>query len=74
MSGTEELPQSTPVPPARTGEKKAKPGAAWKDDETHVLPQNNLPIVFSAFMFCTFLAALDQVSLSRARQNFPDLY
>jgi len=44
-------------------EKKAKHGAAWKAGETHVLPNNNLPVVFTSFMFCTFLAALDQVSL-----------
>lgn len=25
--------------------KKAKPGAAWKSNETHVLPKNRLPIV-----------------------------
>lgn len=55
--------QSTPAPPTPMEEKKAKHGAAWKAGETHVLPNNNLPVVFTSFMFCTFLAALDQVSL-----------
>ncbi|EAU88799.2 membrane transporter [Coprinopsis cinerea okayama7 len=37
------------------------PKASWKEGETHVLPKNNLPIVFTGFMFCVFLAALDQI-------------
>ena len=61
MADTKEQPQPTPAPLLHT--EKAKPGATWKDGETHVLPKNNLPIVFTAFGFCTFLAALDQVSL-----------
>jgi hypothetical protein len=33
---------------------KAKPGAAWKANETHVLPKNRLVIVFFGLMvsFC----------------------
>lgn len=50
----------TEVPPT-TDEAKAKPGANWKAQETHVLPKNRLPIVFAGLMACTFLAALDQV-------------
>jgi hypothetical protein len=61
MADTKEQPQTTLAPPPPHAE-KAKPGAAWKDGETHVLPKNNLPIVFTALGFCTFLAALDQVS------------
>ena len=61
MAGIEDKPQSAPPSPTHAEEKKAKPGAAWKVGETHVLPKNNLPVVFTAFMFCTFLAALDQV-------------
>ena len=64
MASLEEKSQPAPAPPTPTEEKKAKPGAAWKEGETHVLPKNNLPVVFAAFMFCTFLAALDQVSSS----------
>lgn len=60
MADTKEQSQPTPVPPAHA--EKAQPGASWKDGETHVLPKNNLPIVFTALGFCTFLAALDQVS------------
>ncbi|KAF9651438.1 MFS general substrate transporter [Thelephora ganbajun] len=66
MAGSEEHTQSSPIPPAHAEEKKAKPGAAWKEGETHVLPRNNLPIVFTAFMFCTFLAALDQTIVATA--------
>lgn len=40
---------------------KAKPGASWKANEQHVLPKNNIPLVFSGLMLCVFLAALDQV-------------
>ncbi|KAK7693540.1 hypothetical protein QCA50_003109 [Cerrena zonata] len=40
--------------------KKLKPGQAWKQNEEHVLPKNNLGIVFFGLMSCTFLAALDQ--------------
>lgn len=59
MADTKEQPQPTPAPSAHA--EKIEPGAAWKDGETHVLPKNNLPIVFTALGFCTFLAALDQV-------------
>ena len=40
---------------------KPKAGASWKAAEQHVLPYNRLWIVFTGFMACTFLAALDQV-------------
>lgn len=71
MTGTEEKPQLTPSPPAHAEEKKAKPGATWKEGETHVLPKNNLPVVFTGFMFCIFLAALDQVSPFLVPAEFP---
>ena len=48
--------------PAQT---KTKPGASWKANEQHVLPKNNMPLVFAGLMLCVFLAALDQVSISR---------
>jgi hypothetical protein len=32
-------------------------------DETHVLPDNNLLVVFLGLMCCVFLAAMDQVRL-----------
>ena len=48
--------------PAQT---KTKPGASWKANEQHVLPKNNMPLVFSGLMLCVFLAALDQVSISK---------
>lgn len=63
MADTKQHPQPTPAPSHHDEEKKAKPGASWKDGETHVLPKNNLPVVFIGFGFCTFLAALDQVRL-----------
>ena len=59
MSNEKETSDPTP---ADTGvEKKAKPGASWKANEEHVLPPNNIPVVFTGLMCCTFLAALDQV-------------
>lgn len=33
----------------------------WKAGEEHVIPQNNLKIVFPGLMLTTFLAAMDQV-------------
>ena len=42
---------------------KAKPGQHWKLNEEHVLPNNNITLVFAGLMACTFLAALDQVRL-----------
>ncbi|KAF9469176.1 MFS general substrate transporter [Collybia nuda] len=45
---------------------KAKPGASWKADETHVLPKNRLPIVFFGLMACVFLAAIDQTIVATA--------
>lgn len=49
-------------------EKKYKrtPGASWKEDEKHVLPKNNLALVFSGLMATTFLAALDQTIVATA--------
>ncbi|TEB26640.1 MFS general substrate transporter [Coprinellus micaceus] len=45
---------------------KRKPGASWKEGETHVLPQNNLLLVFGGLMLTTFLAALDQTIVATA--------
>lgn len=49
------------MPPRADPEKGKKPGQHWKQSEEHVLPKNNLPIVFTGLMCCVFLAALDQV-------------
>lgn len=40
--------------------------------ETHILPKNNLPIVFSGLMFTTFLAALDQTIVATALPTIVD--
>ena len=48
--------------PART---KTKPGASWKANEQHVLPKNNMSLVFACLMLCVFRATLDQVSTSK---------
>ncbi|KAL0577864.1 hypothetical protein V5O48_004100 [Marasmius crinis-equi] len=45
---------------------KAKPGETWKAGETHVLPKNNLTLVFLGFMCCIFLAAIDQTIVATA--------
>ncbi|KAI0374864.1 MFS amino acid permease [Pilatotrama ljubarskyi] len=47
-------------------EKGGKPGQHWKEGEEHVLPKNNIPIVFAGLMCCTFLAALDQTIVATA--------
>ncbi|EMD38555.1 hypothetical protein CERSUDRAFT_135443 [Gelatoporia subvermispora B] len=61
--------ESQSAPPALTGasaEHKLKPGQAWKQGEEHVLPKNNMPVVFCGLMACTFLAALDQTIVATA--------
>ncbi|RXW18730.1 hypothetical protein EST38_g7128 [Candolleomyces aberdarensis] len=65
---------------------KASPGASWKTEERHVLPENNILLVrrrdkvsgvkcqtltdviqvFTGFMACIFLAALDQTIIATA--------
>jgi MFS family permease len=45
---------------------KLKPGEAWKMHEQHLLPKNNLPLVFFGMMLAVFLAALDQMIVSTA--------
>ncbi|KAK0196961.1 major facilitator superfamily domain-containing protein [Armillaria mellea] len=60
-------PALDPVPDATAlPKKKAKPGESWKAQETQVLPQNRLPIVFFGFMACVFLAAMDQTIVATA--------
>lgn len=46
--------------PAETlvDEKKAKPGEAWKANEEHIVPHNNIPLVFCALMLTLFLVRL----------------
>ncbi|KAG9127819.1 hypothetical protein FRC07_008829 [Ceratobasidium sp. 392] len=46
--------------------KKAKPGEAWKQDEVHKIPHNNLKLVFPGLMLTVFLAAMDQTIVSTA--------
>jgi hypothetical protein len=62
MAQTKEVPDAAAVPPAK--HEKAAPGASWKANEEHVLPQNRIGIVFTGLMCCVFLAALDQVRLN----------
>ncbi|TCD64545.1 hypothetical protein EIP91_003983 [Steccherinum ochraceum] len=45
---------------------KREPGQSWRANEQHVLPKNNLPIVFAGLMCCIFLAALDQTIVATA--------
>lgn len=45
---------------------KRKPGEAWKKDEVHELPYNNMWLVFPGLILTTFLAALDQTIVSTA--------
>ncbi|KAK0483776.1 MFS general substrate transporter [Armillaria novae-zelandiae] len=67
MSTTPPSPALDPVPDATAlPKKKAKPGESWKGQETQVLPQNRLPIVFFGFMACVFLAAMDQTIVATA--------
>jgi len=45
---------------------KHQPGASWKANETHHLPENRLPLVCFSLMLATFLAALDQTIVATA--------
>ncbi|OJT06143.1 hypothetical protein TRAPUB_3078 [Trametes pubescens] len=59
--------EATPAPSTVDPEKgTGKPGQHWKRGEEHVLPKNNIPIVFCGLMCCTFLAALDQTIVATA--------
>lgn len=40
--------------------------ASWKANEQHVVPHNNMPLVFFGLMMTIFLAALDQTIVSTA--------
>ncbi|KAF8201537.1 MFS amino acid permease [Pholiota molesta] len=51
---------------APEGKKKAPPGASWKENEQHLLPKNNLTIVFAGLMCTVFLAAIDQTIVATA--------
>ncbi|KAL1947869.1 hypothetical protein VTO73DRAFT_13593 [Trametes versicolor] len=57
---------ATPAPSTADPEKGRKPGQHWKYNEEHVLPKNNIPVVFCGLMCCTFLAALDQTIVATA--------
>ena len=46
---------------AEKSQPKSQAGASWKANEQHVLPKNNLPVVFTGIALAVFLAALDQV-------------
>ncbi|KAG8742710.1 hypothetical protein FRC10_000984 [Ceratobasidium sp. 414] len=50
----------------RAPARKAKPGEAWKQDEVHKIPHNNLKLVFPGLMLTVFLAAMDQTIVSTA--------
>lgn len=54
-------PTTTQPSHIRVSQEKQEAGASWKATEQHVLPYNRIWIVFTGFMLCTFLAALDQV-------------
>ena len=54
----QETPVPAPDPTAPVQTHKQKPGAAWKANEQHVLPENRLWLVFPGLMLCVFLAAL----------------
>ncbi|KAI0336510.1 MFS amino acid permease [Cubamyces sp. BRFM 1775] len=64
MSSKQAETAATPAP--TDPEKGGKPGQHWKHGEEHVLPKNNIPIVFTGLMCCTFLAALDQTIVATA--------
>ncbi|KAJ6502423.1 major facilitator superfamily domain-containing protein [Mycena sanguinolenta] len=63
---TSPLPEKSANEKGAMAEKSAKPGAAWKADETHHLPKNRLGIVFLALTLTTFLAAMDQTIVATA--------
>ena len=69
-------PSSDPEKPSTSSDEpekrphRAQAGATWKAHEQHVLPKNNLPVVFSGIALAVFLAALDQVG-DIVSQSYP---
>ncbi|CAO1625088.1 unnamed protein product [Jaminaea pallidilutea] len=49
-----------------SGEPGEKKKGHWLENDVHVIPKNNLWIVFPGLMLCVFLAALDQTIVSTA--------
>ncbi|KAF8911966.1 MFS amino acid permease [Gymnopilus junonius] len=70
MSGERQETVETALKPEEqqtaTTKAKAAPGSSWKTDETHVLPKNNLTLVFAGLMATVFLAAIDQTIVATA--------
>ncbi|RDX56815.1 MFS amino acid permease [Lentinus brumalis] len=70
MSDEKQTPAHTPAPDSAPADiekgDRVKPGSHWKYGEEHVLPKNNMPLVFTGLMACVFLAALDQTIVSTA--------
>ncbi|KAJ7510006.1 MFS general substrate transporter [Mycena galericulata] len=60
------------APEKSAAAEKRTPGASWKQDETHHLPKNKLPIVFLALTLTVFLAAMDQTIVATALPTIVD--
>jgi EmrB/QacA subfamily drug resistance transporter len=65
-SGPEKVNAAPQEEQKTTSKGKAPPGSSWKTDETHVLPENRLSIVFAGLMCTVFLAAIDQTIVATA--------
>ncbi|TCD71968.1 hypothetical protein EIP91_000100 [Steccherinum ochraceum] len=57
---------AAPRPSVEIESEKTKPGATWRTNDEHVVPHNNMFLVYSALMLTLFLAALDQTIVSTA--------
>ncbi|KAJ7745413.1 MFS amino acid permease [Mycena maculata] len=62
-NGTQEQEKTAASPPTAGGTTKVKQA---KEDDEHILPHNNLPLVFISLMMTAFLAALDQTIIATA--------
>ncbi|KAI0030373.1 MFS amino acid permease [Vararia minispora EC-137] len=59
-------PEGAAVAPSSQPRARGKPGESWKANEQHVLPKNNIVLVFLGLMLTVFLAALDQTIVATA--------
>ncbi|KAG2349700.1 MFS general substrate transporter [Suillus weaverae] len=57
---------TTMTEPQSPVKERPGPGASWKKDEEHVVPNNRINIVFFGLMCSVFLAALDQTIVATA--------
>lgn len=65
-SSSSSPPSDSSPPPTGETSKVTKDGKHWLQNDEHVIPKNNLPLVFTGLMLSVALSALDQTIVSTA--------